>query len=911
MCLVGSNDSEFDVQGFALALSIPTEEALAALPGFQRRAEAWQFGVSMLESDSATCQFFGAHTLQTKIAADWDTLDAAGQEALRGELIRLAVQHSTGAAHVVSKVNQALVTYAVRMSEAGRWRGVLAAAVEAIAAGAAAAGKSSGSAGRVIVDLVAQFPDEVQRTARGQAQRGAAVQEARDAAAAAVAMLAGVVGAGDGAVADYAAAVGQDAAWRVRAWRGILQWLHFGLAGDAAFERLLGGSLRALERLAARADSDSDEVAAAAAAVEDMVGNTRVAAQYARTVGGLALERLGAGWLGAAVQRCAAARDDEGAMAWASVAVAFGETYTELLLARLGSAPAQQIVQVMLAITAFPGTHGFDEGASDQPLNFWYLLQEAATDAGADAVAAVRPVFAQVVRAVVAKSAYPAAWARGGRDERERFGAFRREAADALLNAYYVLRDDMVDALAADAAHALAQATPDAWRDAEALLFALRSIGEAAGAGGCAALARLLSRDAIERLLQPVVAAGAGAWGLATLQSAVVALLGAYAEWWRAQDDALPAAVACVAAALALPATAAPAAAALRRICDACGEQLRGAAPALVRVACDALAAAVAPREQQRIVEAVAEVAAPALCVAPLAAAAVARLHASIAALEAAAPGAPAAVAASLRVVEALARGLQGDEDADADALRLAARVADSVAEPREALAALMARAVDVRVWPRDAGSGVADVDDAVAEALLGVVGATARRVPHALALDGVAFVAHAWDAAHSHNIHAPAPSPAHDHAHHLPLLPRRRRVKQLSSVRAWCQTYGMVLDSDSDAELASYQSFPDLRRLLEEECAEIERKEAAAKAFIAARISPRRNSDPLLPDALLSASSATLASGSSAATATTSSPAAELAAPSGFMGSLYRLIDPIIPVLGSATSKGPTTGHI
>ncbi|KAJ1996428.1 hypothetical protein H4R26_006209, partial [Coemansia thaxteri] len=100
MCLVGSNDSEFDVQGFALALSIPTEEALAALPGFQRRAEAWQFGVSMLESDSATCQFFGAHTLQTKIAADWDTLDAAGQEALRGELIRLAVQHSTGAAHV-------------------------------------------------------------------------------------------------------------------------------------------------------------------------------------------------------------------------------------------------------------------------------------------------------------------------------------------------------------------------------------------------------------------------------------------------------------------------------------------------------------------------------------------------------------------------------------------------------------------------------------------------------------------------------------------------------------------------------------------------------------------------------------------------------------------------------------------
>ncbi|KAJ2743002.1 hypothetical protein GGI20_004079 [Coemansia sp. BCRC 34301] len=122
-----------------------------------------------------------------------------------------------------------------------------------------------------------------------------------------------------------------------------------------------------------------------------------------------------------------------------------------------------------------------------------------------------------------------------------------------------------------------------------------------------------------------------------------------------------------------------------------------------------------------------------------------------------------------------------------------------------------------------------------------------------------------------------------HDHQpsqqqHHL--SHPRRRVKQLSSVKAWCQTYGMeIADSENDAELPSYQSFPDLRRLLVEECAEIERRDAAAKAMIDARIR-RRNSDPL----------AESDSFAPAATSTTSS--------NSLMNSIYHLI----PVLNAAT---------
>ncbi|KAJ1820608.1 hypothetical protein GGH91_000286 [Coemansia sp. RSA 2671] len=126
------------------------------------------------------------------------------------------------------------------------------------------------------------------------------------------------------------------------------------------------------------------------------------------------------------------------------------------------------------------------------------------------------------------------------------------------------------------------------------------------------------------------------------------------------------------------------------------------------------------------------------------------------------------------------------------------------------------------------------------------------------------------------------------DGAHSHP----RRRVKQLSSVKAWCQTYGMeIADSDNDTELPSYQSFPDLRRLLEEECAEIERRDAAARAMFEARIT-RRNSDPLAgpPD--------------------TSSPG-PASSGNSLMNSIYRLIDPIIPVLGAAGSSSKGRNHL
>ncbi|KAJ2508430.1 hypothetical protein IWW47_000620, partial [Coemansia sp. RSA 2052] len=769
-----------DLQAFAQALSVPTQEALTLLPHFQKQDAAWQFAFELLGSSNTNCRFFGAHTLHVKVARDWDTLDAERQAGLRSSLLRVVVEQSDGPVNVLSKANQALVAYALH-TVPDQWSGFLGSAIEAIQQGAQQAGRPSVSVGHAIVDLLELFPEEVNRTVAGQAQRSGLIQDVKASLGLALELL-------TGAVSGQATSVGgvreasQSAAWRTRAWKAILQWLQFGVADDALLVPLLDMSLRQLEGMG-RAQAgggavDDDELRAAAAVVDDMISNTRTAAQYTRSVGSLALQRLGQAWVGDALKHCAAAGDGQAALVWGGVLVSFGETYAEFLVAKAGDAQlgahVGAFLQLMLGLTQFPGHFGFSEEVSDQPLNFWYLLQEALQEAGAASAAAgeLKGVYAALVRALVSKSAHPPAdaWLGGDRDERDRFGAYRREAGDALLNAYYVLRGDMLGVLVDEALRGLRAFAPAQWQGVEAVLFALRSIGEAVPDDEAEHLPRLFAPDAQLWGLSSFLGGAAAAsttsskeqlWGLTATNAALLGVVGAYGDWWRAHAALLPLVVPCVTACLAHPALVGAAVAAFRRICDSCRAQLAPAAAGMVGLACEVVlaGAAVPPREQQRIAEAVAEVLmalpppelAPAL--APLADALAGRLRASLALLEAAPPrldaraAAPyaAPLAAHLRLAEALARGLQFSDDAeeralqapDADAAAAMARAAQcyrdsaALAAFRRCLAAVLERVFAARLWQRAPCGGLAEVDDALLEGVLAVVNSTARRSPH------------------------------------------------------------------------------------------------------------------------------------------------------------------------------------
>ncbi|KAJ2819307.1 hypothetical protein FBU31_005580, partial [Coemansia sp. 'formosensis'] len=374
----------FDLQSFAQALSVPTQEALVALPHFQRQPEAWHFAFELLGSNNINCRFYGAHTLHVKISRDWDTLDAERQAGLRGELLRVVVEQSDGPLNVLNKVNQALVAYALHTIPTA-WSGFLGTAIEGIRQRAQQAGKSSTSAGYAIVDLLELFPEEVNRTLAGQSQRGGLIQDVKESLPLALEILTGVVCGLPGSTArpdsipEFCRQLGQSAAWRTRAWKAILQWLQFGVPSDTLLVPLLEMSLGQLETMAMGQVSgsfavDDDEVRAAAAAVDDIVSNTRTASQYTRTVGTLGLSRFGQGWMGDVLKHCASAGDGQAGLMWGGMLVSFGETYPEFILAKAGDAQlgvhVETYLQLMLGLTQFPGHHGFSEDVSDQPLNF-------------------------------------------------------------------------------------------------------------------------------------------------------------------------------------------------------------------------------------------------------------------------------------------------------------------------------------------------------------------------------------------------------------------------------------------------------------------------------------------------------------------------------------------------------------
>ncbi|KAJ1672398.1 hypothetical protein GGF38_000029 [Coemansia sp. RSA 25] len=821
-----------DLQAFAQALSVPTQEALTLLPHFQKQDAAWQFAFELLGSSNTNCRFFGAHTLHVKVARDWDTLDAERQAGLRSSLLRVVVEQSDGPVNVLSKANQALVAYALH-TVPDQWSGFLGSAIEAIQQGAQQVGRPSVSAGHAIVDLLELFPEEVNRTVAGQAQRSGLIQDVKASLGLALELLTGAVSGQTTSVGGVREA-SQSAAWRTRAWKAILQWLQFGVADDALLVPLLDMSLRQLEGMG-RAQAgggavDDDELRAAAAVVDDMVSNTRTAAQYTRSVGSLALQRLGQAWVGDALKHCAAAGDGQAALVWGGVLVSFGETYAEFLVAKAGDAQlgahVGAFLQLMLGLTQFPGHFGFSEEVSDQPLNFWYLLQEALQEAGAASAAAgeLKGVYAALVRALVSKSAHPPAdaWLGGDRDERDRFGAYRREAGDALLNAYYVLRGDMLGVLVDEALRGLRAFAPAQWQGVEAVLFALRSIGEAVPDDEAEHLPRLFAPDAQLWGLSSFLGGAAAAsttsskeqlWGLTATNAALLGVVGAYGDWWRAHAALLPLVVPCVTACLAHPALVGAAVAAFRRICDSCRAQLAPAAAGMVGLACEVVlaGAAVPPREQQRIAEAVAEAAPP-------------RLDA-----RAAAPYA-APLAAHLRLAEALARGLQFSDDAeeralqapDADAAAAMARAAQcyrdsaALAAFRRCLAAVLERVFAARLWQRAPCSGLAEVDDALLEGVLAVVNSTARRSPHVLAMGfgaSVAFVAGAWAAVIARH------DGDGDDARHAPAALGPRWADQSP---AFLQTITQLVtvsrpDADADAALAAL-----LSRAVDDVCAAV-----------------------------------------------------------------------------------------
>ncbi|KAK0494340.1 armadillo-type protein [Armillaria luteobubalina] len=226
----------------------------------------------------------------------------------------------------------------------------------------------------------------------------------------------------------------------------------------------------------------------------------------------------------------------------------------------------QRYLRVMLDYTGLSGYFGADEETSELTLGFWYMLQEALWDL---------TVYVELVKILRRKTTFPPRGHGWSKDQIIRFQTYRRDIGDTLINAYYVIRDEMliyfVDSLIQELSN---RSDPNqGWEEIESTLHCLSSLQEALDYDKAPDLARLFNPEVIGRL----PSAGRSRVRLTTLN-----LLGTYSSWFAHESpqqekilsgpsklDMLLSAVGYVVAALPEPTLSVQAALALRNLCDA------------------------------------------------------------------------------------------------------------------------------------------------------------------------------------------------------------------------------------------------------------------------------------------------------------------------------------------------------
>ncbi|KAJ7087128.1 hypothetical protein C8R44DRAFT_991404 [Mycena epipterygia] len=344
----------------------------------------------------------------------------------------------------------------------------------------------------------------------------------------------------------------------------------------------------------------------------------------------------------------------------------------------------------------------------------------------------------------------------------ERFGVYRRDVGDTLVNAYYILRADLLAFYVSDV---LARLEGEQWEEIEATLHCLRAVHEALdtdATDASDALARLFGEGVWGRLPVGGASGGGGGGGMdigqTRLRRTALGLVDTYAAYFTARaPDALLPPLRYVLGALADAdrGVCLQAALALRSLCDANRRALAGRIGAFAEV--HAGLAGVPDSEKGKVLQSIASVIQalpPAEAVAPIEAMVgpiLERLGAALGAVEAHPEAARLAAILQLEILAGVAKGLTRtadplafDEDesggAEADAVR-AAREDPRTGALRGALFDAIARVAEL--WSADAevGQALSELFKAItalpadvtllslpAQPLLGVVCRAARR---------------------------------------------------------------------------------------------------------------------------------------------------------------------------------------
>ncbi|KAI0076848.1 ARM repeat-containing protein [Panus rudis PR-1116 ss-1] len=563
----------------------------------QKRPEAWGLVIPFLNHPDPNVQFFGAHTAQVKIARDWSSFPEANAVQLKDMIINLT-GHAIAAGQskvILRKLFVAISSLALKLapSQPTQWPDWLVSSVQALS--------SLGASREHLLDFLAIVAEEIESADLLAPKKAAMMRSLLDAAPLVTQAIATCV---NTARPRANPSELKSAMKCFEAWLGIFR--------ADELTPLIPNLISLLSPISQDPlyEFDEEEFVLASDALQEIMSRSVLAGGagtktltepillWCERYGGSIVEQtLNAGFT------------SEVSRSFCKLLTGLGDHSSQYLASHLASStlpspsppdlfasmplpPKSQLVQtflrLLLSYTALPGYYGVDEDESEMTLGFWYLFQEALwnTDAELDQAEldseahlkaeknqwnVAKAVYSELIKVLKRKVTWPpqnvlSSWSR---DQRDKFQAYRRDVGDTLINAYYILRDEMLTFFVNDIIQSLQnrQGSED-WEDIEATLHCIMATQEAVPIEPNPDLSRLFSSEVLGRL--PTT-------GGARVRRTMISLIGSYASWFTTQPI-IPAgasvpslllnALNYVVSALTEPSLCLPAANALRDLCD-------------------------------------------------------------------------------------------------------------------------------------------------------------------------------------------------------------------------------------------------------------------------------------------------------------------------------------------------------
>ncbi|OBZ74388.1 Importin-13 [Grifola frondosa] len=584
----------------------------------QKHPEAWGLVVPFLEHEDPNVQFFGAHTAQVKIARDWSSIPEEHVLHLRDMLVELTGRSiAVGRNKVIlRKLFVAITSLALKVcpGSPSQWPDWLRSCVGTLS--------SLGASNEYLLDFLAIVAEEVETADLLPPKKAQMIGTLRDA----VPM---VVQAITACIATPRLHRSQNEV--VSALKCLQAWLSDLPASDLTpFIPLLISLMLPVSESSPTPEFDEVTFVAASDTLQEIMSSSALSdGSGSKTLteplllwcdrygGAIVKESLDEGFV------------DDVSHSFCRLLVAIGDHSTMYFATNIASPvlpkpgsscyplppqlpPLSHFVQtflrLLLAYTALPGYYGADEEESELTLGFWYLFQEALwsseygfdyteEDDGSQAaqreeqqMPVAKAVYSELVQVLRRKVVWPAkdvlsSWVR---DQKDKFQAYRRDVGDTLINAYYILREDMLGYYVNDVLQRLStRQEHEGWevgnplfaydhhendyrnQEVEATLHCIMAVQEAIPLEDCPHLRRVFGPEILGRL--PTT-------GDDRVRRTALNLIASYASWFTTQpkqspDSPTPSllmnAISYVVAALTVPTLCMPAANALRDLCDA------------------------------------------------------------------------------------------------------------------------------------------------------------------------------------------------------------------------------------------------------------------------------------------------------------------------------------------------------